>query len=392
MTASTTSGRAPAGLRRHNLRTILEQLHLHGPTSRADLCEVTGLTRSAVADLVADLANRGLAAEGEAAGSQSGRGRPPRIVSPSTDRAQVLAVAIEVDTIRISRVGFGGTLLDEEHVPHESEPGAPGRSLAQITELIVDRARRGDGEPLALGIAVAGLVRGADGQVTHAPNLAWRDLDLSAELRRSTELRLPIIVGNEARLAALAEQRRGAGRYCGELVYVSAEVGVGGGIITSDRVLTGHTGYAGEIGHMITDPGGRRCRCGGRGCWETEIGADALLRHAGVHAPANRHAALNDLLARAATDTDASEALRALCTPVAKGLASLANIFNPERIILGGLLSPLLQHARVDLDTALAEFRGPGVPLQLCPAELGERGGLLGAAEAAVDQYLTRFD
>lgn len=391
MTASTTSGRAPAGLRRHNLRTILKQLHLHGPTSRADLCEVTGLTRSAVAALVAELAERGLAAEDEAAGPQSGRGRPPRIVSPCGDRAQVLAVAIEVDTIRISRVGFGGTLLDEEHVPHDWEPGAPARSLTQITELIADRARRTD-EPIALGVAVPGLVRSADGQVMHAPNLDWHDLSLGAELRRSTALPLPIIVGNEARLAALAEQRRGSGRDCGELVYVSAEVGVGGGIITRDRVLTGHTGYAGEIGHMITDPGGRQCRCGGRGCWETEIGVDALLRHAGMHSPPDRHAALNDLLAHATTDANAVQALRALCTPVAKGLANLANIFNPERVILGGLLAPLLQHARADLDTALAEFRGPDVPLQLCRAELGEHGGLLGAAEAAVDQYLTQFD
>ncbi|GAB2732043.1 ROK family transcriptional regulator [Salinifilum aidingensis] len=392
MTASTTPGRAPAGLRRHNLRTILQQLHLHGPTSRADLCEVTGLTRSAVADLVAELAERGLAAEGEAAGPQGGRGRPPRIVSPRDDSAQVLAVAIEVDTIRISRVGFGGALLDEEHVPHDREPGAPARSLTQITELIADRTRRADDKPIALGVAVPGLVRSADGQVMHAPNLDWHDLSLGAELRRSAALPLPIAIGNEARLAALAEQRRGAGRDCGELVYVSAEVGVGGGIITRDRVLTGHTGYAGEIGHMITDPGGRRCRCGGRGCWETEIGADALLRHAGVHDPQDRHAALNDLLARAATDTDAVEALRALCTPTAKGLANLANILNPERVILGGLLAPLLQHARADLETALAEFRGPDVPLQLCPAELGGHGGLLGAAEAAVNQYLTQFD
>lgn len=390
MTASTALGRAPAGLRRHNLRTILQQLHLHGSTSRADLCEVTGLTRSAVADLVGELAERGLVAEGEAEGPQSGRGRPPRIVSPCGDRAQVLAVAIEVDTIRISRVGFGGTLLDEENVPHDWEPGAPARSLAQITELVAGHARRAD-DPIALGVAVPGLVRDSDGQVTHAPNLDWHDLDLGEELRRSTGLPLPTVVGNEARLAALAEQRRGAGRDCGELVYVSAEVGVGGGIISGNRVLTGYSGYAGEIGHMITDPGGRHCRCGGRGCWETEIGADALLRHAGVHSPPDRRAALNDLLARASTDPDAVRALRALCPPVAKGLANLANVFNPERIILGGLLAPLLQHARADLDAALAECRGPDVPLRLCPAELGEHGGLLGAAEAAVDQYLIQL-
>ena len=394
MNTATTRGRDPASLRRDNLRALLRHLHLHGPTSRAELCEITGLTRSAIAGLVGELADRGLALEGPTSQPPTGRGRPPIIVSPHEDQAYVLAVAVEVDTIRISRVGFGGTVLAETRTAHDYAPGDPQRSVQQLTELLREWTHPSGTPPIGLGVAVPALVRAADGRIMRAPNLGWQHLSLGDELRRATGLPEPVVVGNEARLAALAEQRRGAGRECGDLVYVSADVGVGGGILTRDQVLTGHTGYGGEIGHMITNPGGRECHCGARGCWETEIGADALLRISGAPAPQDRHAALDDLLARAERgDEDALTAFRELVRPVALGLVNLVNVFNPERIILGGLLEPMLRHTGTQLESALAGLRGlPEVPLDLRPAQLGDHAPLLGAAEAAVNHFLARFE
>lgn len=392
MTSSSSQGRDPASLRRHNVRVLLRHLHLHGPTSRARLGKVTGLTRSAIADLVGELTSRGLAVETGPSQAPSGRGRPPLIVAPSHERARALAVAVEVDTIRIRRVGFGGALLEGTEVPHAAGTGEPERSVRQITELVSEWA--GDGEaPIALGVAVPGLVRAEDGLVARAPNLEWHELDLGERLRAATGLSGPVVVGNEARLAALAEHRRGAGQQCADLVYVSAEVGVGGGILARNRLLTGSTGYGGELGHMITRPGGRRCHCGARGCWETEIGADALLRQAGVPNPPDRHAALDQLFADAASgDAGALDALRALCTPVATGLANLVNVFNPERVVLGGLLQHLALHVGEDLRKALDELRGlPELPVELQPAEFGEDGRLLGAAEIAIDSFLGRI-
>lgn len=395
MTTSTTRGRDPASVRRHNLRALLQHLHLQGPTSRAELCDITGLTRSAIADLVSELATRGLAVEGtgESGQSPSGRGRPSMIVSPCVADTYVLAVAVEVDTIRLSRVGFGGSILTQTQTTHDYVPGEPARSVKQLAALIDEWIRSAPAPPIGLGVAVPGLVREEDGLITRAPNLDWHNVSLGDELQRATQLSGPIVIGNEARLAALAEQRRGAGRECGDLVYVSAEVGVGGGIVTHDYMLTGHTGYSGEIGHMITNPNGRDCHCGARGCWETEIGADAFLRYAGVPAPVDRHAALDDLLTRAEQrETQPLAAFRALCTPVAIGLANLLAIFNPERVILGGLLEPMMRHTGTQLQATLEQLRGlPEVLADLRPAQLGEHGRVLGAAEAAVNRFLAHL-
>lgn len=392
MTTSTSQGRDSAGLRRHNVRVLLRHLHLHGPTSRARLGKITGLTRSAIADLVGELAERGLAMETGPSQTQTGRGRPPLIVAPSHERAKVLAVAVEVDTIRIRRIGLGGALLDGTELPHDAAPGDTVRSVRLLTELINTWIADEPEPPIALGVAVPGLVRAEDGMVARAPNLAWHELDLGEQLRAGTGLAEPVVVGNEARLAGLAEHLRGAGRQCGDLVYISAGVGVGGGIITRNRLLTGSTGYGGELGHMITHPGGRRCHCGGRGCWETEIGADALLRHAGVPQPTDRHAALDELFAGAARGGDALEALRALCVPVATGIANLVNVFNPERVVLGGLLQPLAHHLADELRETLDELRGlPELPVELRPAELGADGRVLGAAETALDSFLNQL-
>ncbi|WP_092977415.1 ROK family protein [Actinopolyspora lacussalsi] len=397
MTASTAQGRDPASLRRHNLRALLRHLHLRGPTSRVGLGEVTGLTRSAIADLVGELTERGLVLESGSSQQQpgrTGRGRPPLIVSLRDERAYVLAIAIDVDTVRIGRVGLGGNVLEEMTTQHEHSPGDPTPGLEQLARLVRELVTTTEAPPIAVGVAVPGLVRDEDGVVTRAPNLGWHELALGQRLRESADITAPVVVGNEARLAALAEHRRGAGRDRTDLVYVSAGVGVGAGIVAHDQLLTGNTGYAGEIGHMITSPGGRTCHCGARGCWETEIGADALLRRIGVVEPADRQAELERLFDRAERgDAEALDAFRQLCAPVATGLANLINIFDPGLVLLGGLLRPLLRHAEGELRHSLERVRGlPELPVELGSARLGEQGHLLGAAEAAVSSFLASFE
>lgn len=392
MTTSARQGRDTASLRRHNLQAVLHHLHLHGPTSRVRLGEVTGLTRTAIADLVTELTGHELVTESGRNQPHAGRGRPPMIVSPSDRRAYVLAVSVEVDTITVGRVGLGGRLSEELSVPHHYRRGNPGQSLDQLTELLAARIDSAS-PPLGIGMAVPGLVRDVDGLVARAPNLGWRNVSLGDELRARLPVPCPVIVANEARLAALAEHRRGAGTGCRHLVYVSAEVGVGAGVIIDDRVLDGSVGYAGEAGHMIVRPGGLRCHCGGSGCWETEVGADALLRHAGTRHPRNRRAAVTRLTSRAREgDAAAVDAFAALCPAVAAGVTNLINLFDPERIVLGGLLVPLLECVPGQLRAAMAENRGlPEIDVELVPAELGDQVRLLGAAEAAVNRALAEL-
>jgi predicted NBD/HSP70 family sugar kinase len=389
------SGRDTVSVRRHNLSTVLRHLHVNGPTTRTQLGKITGLTRSAVGDLVAELSARELVSESDViAEFGRTRGRPSLLVAARADLARVLAIVIGDDTMQAAWVGLGGSVGAVAEVPHDYVPGDPEPSLDQLTALLRGQLRDSGHPPLAIGIAVPGLVRATDGAVALAPRLGWRELPLADELRRRIDVDAPLVTGNDSNFTALAEHLRGAGREHDHMIYLGCGLGVGGGIIVDGRLLQGgHPGYAGEVGHMVIGDGALPCYCGGHGCWETQVAADAVFRHAGVtvtgaHA---RKSALADLLTRSArNDTAARDALTAVLPAFAAGVATLLSLFNPGRVILGGVFAHLLQHAESDLRTAIA-YRRPVLsngPVDLVPAELGVQGSLRGAAEAAVDAFL----
>ncbi|OZM75930.1 ROK family transcriptional regulator [Pseudonocardia sp. MH-G8] len=391
------TGRDTISVRRHNLRTVLRHLHLSGPSTRVELGGVTGLTRSAVGDLVAELIARELVTESESETSGGRRGRPSLLVAPRDDRARVLAVNIRADSLRAALVGLGGTVSEVSEVPHDHVPGDPGASLDQLASLVRDRLDTLSSPPLAVGISVPGLVRATDGSVALAPLLGWRDLPLAEELHRRVDVDVPLVTANESNLSALAEHLRGAGRAHDHMIYLYAELGVGGGFIVDGRLLLGgHPGYGGEVGHMVLDPGGQPCYCGGHGCWETQVAADAVLRHAGVsaHGASGRRTALAELLARADRhDPHAHAALAALVPPLGAGIATLLSLFNPERVILGGLFAHLLQHFEPALRDVVEHHRPTltNRSLDIVPAQLGGKAPLLGAGEAAIDAFLAAF-
>lgn len=394
MTSGT--GRDTVSVRRHNLRTVLRHLHLHGPTTRTQLGKITGLTRSAVGDLVAELTARDLVSEsGVIAEFGRTRGRPSLLVAPRADVARVLAVVIGDDTLRAAWVGLGGSVGTVSEMAHDYVPDDPAPSLDQLATMLRRQLADHRHPPLAIGVAVPGLVRATDGAVALAPRLGWRDLRLVDELRRRIDVHVPLVTGNDSNFSALAEHLRGAGRDHDHMIYLGCELGVGGGIIVDGRLLQGgYPGYAGEVGHMVIGDGTLPCYCGGHGCWETQVAADAVFRHAGTPVPRGhaRKAALAGLLARSEQgDPDARAALTALLPAFAAGVATLLSLFNPGRIILDGVFAHLLRHAESELRTAIA-YRRPVMShgsVDLVPAELGTRGPLLGAAEAAVDAFLT---
>jgi predicted NBD/HSP70 family sugar kinase len=230
--------------------------------------------------------------------------------------------------------------------------------------------------------------------VLNAPNLGWRDVPLGARLASRFQARLGLDLAvscrNDASLGALAEHTRGVAMGVSNLLYVYGEVGVGGGIVADGQLLEGAHGYGGEVGHMRVNPDGSPCRCGGRGCWETEIGEAALLRLAGRR---NGGRAVVDKVLDAARQGD--KAARRAVEDVARwtglGLANLVNCLNPEMVILGGLLSDLLEVAgdeiRSHMDSALVT--PAHLAVQLVGPQLGRESVLLGAAEVALEPILT---
>jgi predicted NBD/HSP70 family sugar kinase len=378
-------------VRRANLSAIVRDIHLGGAQSRSDLVERTGLTRSTIRDLIGELARAGLVRE-ERGSPQGMPGRPSPLVRPNASGATVLALEIAVDSLAVAVVGVGGEVLDQIRVDRPRGRLSVDETIADLADLSrLARARPATRESLTgIGVAVVGTVRREDGSVRMAPNLGWRDVPLAERLATALDTHVPISVANEADLGALAEQRRGAAVGFDDVLFISGEVGVGGGLIIDGRQVSGVAGYAGEIGHMPINPSGTVCRCGSVGCWETEVGERALLLLAG-HPPGGGRAEVDAVLREAAAGSPAVlSALDNVGRWLGVGLAALVNVLNPQLIVLGGLtgrIHPFAgQSLRAELDRLA--LRASREVVTVVPAMLGTDAPLLGAAELAFEPLL----
>jgi predicted NBD/HSP70 family sugar kinase len=379
-------------LRRNNLAAIVRHLHLSGPLTRSELTARTGLNRSTVGALAGELAAAGLARESTPE-ERSGAGRPSLVVSLETTKIWVLAIELATEALVAARVGVGGRVLEELSEPRDWRsdltPEAAVASLARMAKQL-ERGAPAGSRRVGVFAAVPGIVRREDGFVHLAPNLAWREVPFGAMLSKALPGRPVIQAANEADLGALAEHTRGAGVGSRHMIYVSGNVGVGAGVIVEGALLAGRSGYAGEVGHMKLNPDGHRCRCGGRGCWESEIGAAALLRRAGRRAPDARLGMAKVLADAEQGNPRAVAAVRETALWVGRGAASLLNIFNPEILIFGGELRAVF---RASESTILSELRRQALPssvsdARLAGAGLGSDSVVLGAAEMAFAPFL----
>lgn len=380
---------------RDNLSTVLREIHRRGAVSRSELAERTGLYRQTIRSLVGQLETRGLVSE-EPMASEGVPGRPSFLVRPRTDLVRVLAIDIEVDSIAVAIVGLGGETLRSQRISRPRDMATADRTLSDV----VDACRRMlEGEDASrirgVGVAVVGLVRRSDGLVRTAPNLDWHDVPLADLLEEELALGVPIHVGNEADLGGLAEHLRGAAADVADALYVSGEMGIGGGVIVAGRPLVGHGGYAGEIGHMVVNPVGERCGCGSVGCWETEVGEAALIRRAGAPADGLRDRVVTGIIDAAANgDPTALAAVREVGRWTGMGLGSLVNIFNPRVIVLGGLFARLHPLMADVLDEELGRRATAALreDLQVRSGRFGVDAPLIGAAELAFEDLLARPD
>jgi predicted NBD/HSP70 family sugar kinase len=392
----TAAARTPQ-LRRSNLALVLDRLRRHGSSSRSELVAATGLTRSAIAGLVGELEAIGLVVETPPA--RDGRpGRPSPVVQVEGSGVVALAIEIFVDEIGAAYVTLDGSVVSSIRQPRPRHRVAIAETVADVAGLVQQlETASGDVSSgpvrhrlIGCGVSVPGLVRDVDGFVVAAPNLGWIDVSLAESLASALDLGVPIHVGNDADLGALAESRFGAGVGSDHMIFVSGEVGVGGGLVAAGRPIVGRLGFAGEIGHLPVNPDGRRCRCGSIGCWETEVGEAALLERAGLD-PDGGRAAVEELLGRAASgDPGAAEALAVEARWLAIGIAGLVNVLDPDTVVLGGLFSRILPALRTRLDDELAERRYVAArrDVAVVGATLGAQAVTVGAAELAFGRLL----
>ena len=380
-----TAAARPDAVRRHNLALLLQQLHLDGALTRAELTRRSGLSRSTVGGLVAELAELDLVSESVPTGGPRA-GRPSFVVCPRPDRFAV-AVDVDVDVVTLAAVGVGGQVL-ARYVVRADAPLTPEGVAEQVARAVPSLQDRlaASARPAGIGISVPGIVDRQAGRVALAPNLGWRDVELGRLVSRVTCGRLTVSIGNDADLAGLAEHRRGSARGCDDVVYLLGRVGVGAGILVDGRPLRGCGGLAGEVGHTVLDPAGPPCHCGGSGCAETFVGDVALLRQAGGGHPD----AADVLRAAAAGERRALSGVQRVGTDLGRLVANLVNLLNPRLVVMGGSLREVLALAQPQVEAALDRhaMTAARALVTLRASALGDDASLLGAAELAFGPLL----
>ncbi len=378
-------------VRRHNLGLVLRRITENGPRSRATLALETGLNKSTVSSLVAELIDARLLRDAEPEEPPFGAvGRPPQSVELDPGAPFVLGLEINVDYLAAWATDLAGTLHHRSFVASDNRTRRPEEVIGQLAQLAMEALAAPFAEgriPLSATVAVPGLVDSSGGLVV-APNLGWADVAVGDLLREALEdPPFPLHVENEANLGAVAELVEGAGRGLRDFVYVSGEVGIGAGVVLRGELFRGASGFAGEFGHLTIDPYGPPCGCGGRGCLERLAGQDALLRLAGWDArmriAGSRPEWPGAMLAKSAREGHARtlEALSQVGHTLGIAIASLANLLDPEAVLLGGYFARLTDWLRDPIETeletrALAGRRGR---CQVLAAELGGEAAVRGA-------------
>ncbi|HEY4225187.1 MAG TPA: ROK family protein [Pseudolysinimonas sp.] len=378
-------GRGNSDVRRHNLSLVLRLVHQSQGVPRSALTRSTGLNRSTIAALVGELVERELLVEAEPdASNQVGRPSPLALPGP---RPIAIAVNPEIDAITVGVVGLGATVLQRIRRPLSKSPSVA--DAVAVTAGLVTELRRefGAGHTvLGIGAAIPALVRARDGVVRLAPHLHWVDEPFAAELEAATGL--PVFAANDANLGTLAESIFGAGRGVADLIYLNGGAsGIGGGIISGGRALSGVEGYAGEFGHTVVATGGERCHCGAVGCLETEVRRDRLVALTGLDDVDSDE--LEAALLAGETAAIRTEVLRQLDF-LAVALRNAVNILNPSTIILGGFLGSLYAVAPNQLDALLASqpLAASSEAVSVVRSVLGANRLMIGAAELAFESVL----
>lgn len=383
-----TGRRAP--LRERNRQAVVSAVQSRPRCSRADVARVTGLSTSAVSTLVAELIEAQVLVELGTRVSGSG-GRPSVALGLAPRAGSLVGIHLGHADLRVVLTSLDGTMLMQQRhfLDVDHEPAASLDQLARSTaELLaagnVERAR-----VLGVGVAVSAPV--VESRVLASPPmlLDWGGVDIAGVLGERTGL--PVHIGNDATLGALAEWRLGAGAAVDDLVYVMLGEGVGCGLVLGGRLHTGASGTAGELGHLPVVSNGKICRCGARGCLETVVSKRALV--SALSHTMGLEARVGTLLDLAdAGDRGALRLLSDAGDVLGKALAGLCTIADPSLVVVGGDLTArpesseaLLEAARRALSSALPSVANHDV--EIVRADLGPRAEALGAALLAASKF-----
>lgn len=388
------AGRAVVGdIRRVNRGALLKLLFLDGPLNRVDLGALTGLSSGSVTNLCGALLEEGLIIE--AGQEQSDGGRPRVQLEVNPDFGAIIGVEIGESGVRVEAFDFRLGVIGVAHVDVHPQRHAFEVTIAAISSAIDELVATFNGAGrrlIGVGIAVPGMVEhGDDGSRVHAPNIGWQGVPLEALVRE--RVGAPVFVENGAKALGQVEMWLGAGRGTQHAVVALWGTGVGAAIFVDGILYRGATSSAGEWGHACVVVGGRKCRCGSNGCLEAYIGAEGLLsvwQEADPKAPRSEpdeEGWADQLLDAAPVCEGAQQTLEQAATFFGVASANIANLFNPELIVVGGWLgrkfgAALLTHIAEVMREQALDYAADGVELAL--GHFGDDAVALGASTLVV--------
>lgn len=385
-------------LRRINRQTVFRCLYAHEPMSRLELSQLSGLSAGTIANVVGELLAETLVLE---AGFEASEGGRPRtiltlnmeygyFIGGEIGETEVVAELFDLKLQKLKRVKY-------PLAPEENRPEIVVRRFAGGVEQLLSEAQISQEKVLGIGVGVPGVVEQAEEEMVAAPAWNWQPVPLKAMLRE--HFQIPLYVDNGSKVMALAEMHLEPDLRNETMVALNVGTGVGAGIISEGQLYRGGNNSAGEWGHTTIVLDGEMCRCGHRGCLEAYVGAPGIIRRMRALAPTSPALASSDevqtiikLIAAAEQgDAAAQQVFLDVIHYLGAGLANLINLFNPQRIILGGWTGLLLgQHFLPELtrETQRYALKQPFEAAQILVSQLGRDAASLGAARLALEAFL----
>lgn len=387
-------------LRRINRQTVFSYLYTEGPMSRMELSQLSGLSAGTIANVVAELLAEELVQEAGFEASEGGR--PRTILTLNMEYGYFIGgeigeteMIIDLFDVKLQKLNSVVYPL----LPEENNPRTVVQRFVSCVEQLLVQAQIPYEKVLGMGVGVPGVVEQGEEETVSAPAWGWQPTSLKAMLGKHFDI--PLFVENGSKGMALAELHMRPDMVEKTMIALNIGTGVGAGIMYQGKLYQGGNNSAGEWGHTTIVLDGEMCRCGHRGCLEAYIGAPALIRRLRQIAPTcsvltsgDEVQTITDLLSAAQQgDAVAKQVLLDTLHYLGAGMANLINLFNPQRIILGGWIGLMLgEHFLPELvqETKRYALKQPFEAASILVSQLGRNAASLGAARLALEAFLVQ--
>lgn len=390
---SAASGSNSVEIGKRNRHLVLDVIRTHEPVSRSEIARLTGLTPATITNIVGKLQKDRLVEE--IGLGQSTGGRKPGLLQLARNSRLAIAVDLAATELTVALTNVKGEILRRSKREIVTEIAVMVPRILDAIQEVMTCPEVGGATIVGIGVTTPGLIDQATGTIIKSVRLDWYHVPLKSILQRHFEV--PVFVGKDTATALLGERWYGAARDADNLIYVWVGTGIAVGFLLDGRVYAGATGMAGEFGHTSIEWNGARCKCGNKGCLEGLASLGAIATKASCRALSEENAVTREhpvpeaqarvdpfavLDAACTGDLRAREIVREAGRYLGVGIANLIDLFNPERIVIGGQIRP---KDKEFIDTAIEVAKSrvlpePGSSVTITVSDFGPDAGLIGAA------------